>query len=214
MSTPTATTSTSTPPTTLPTPTTTTMADPSTRGSNGISVQDWERMKYNTSWFLVIGCPIALALPPRKLDLYSFALTGGFVFGANHLTVSYSGMGLLGHVAAKTGIGGGATGGLPTARARQVQEELKREKMLRMQEELQAGHERTKLSQQQGQQQEANNQGVLEKVWMGGETDGWKEKRLQEEREALEEGRGYGSLIMDHIWEVWNWGKKSEDEED
>ena len=38
-------------------------------------------------------------------------------------------------------------------------------------------------------------------------------------RRALEEGRGYGGLITDQIWEVWNWGKdkvevvKEKDEE-
>lgn len=36
----------------------------------------------------------------------------------------------------------------------------------------------------------------------------WKENRLREEREALEEGKGYGDIIMEQIWEVWNWGGK------
>jgi hypothetical protein len=30
----------------------------------------------------------------------------------------------------------------------------------------------------------------------------------------LEEGKGYGDLIQEHIWDVWNWGKKEEEEED
>jgi len=50
--------------------------------------------------------------------------------------------------------------------------------------------------------------GVLEKVWMGGEGDDWKAKRDAKEKEALEEGKGYGGLIMDQIWEVWNGGKE------
>ena len=54
--------------------------------------------------------------------------------------------------------------------------------------------------------------GLLEKVWMGGEGDDWKAKRDQREKEALEEGRGYGGLIMDQIWEVWNWGKNRNQE--
>lgn len=54
--------------------------------------------------------------------------------------------------------------------------------------------------------------GLLEKVWMGNEGDDWKAKRDQREKEALEDGRGYGGLIMDQIWEVWSWGKaKAED---
>lgn len=51
------------------------------------------------------------------------------------------------------------------------------------------------------------SKGVLEKVWMGGEGEDWKQQRDRKEKEALEEGRGYGGLIADQIWEVWNWGR-------
>lgn len=54
--------------------------------------------------------------------------------------------------------------------------------------------------------------GILEKVWMGNEGDDWKAKRDQREKEALEEGKGYGHLIMEQIWEVWNWGRDKEQE--
>lgn len=57
------------------------------------------------------------------------------------------------------------------------------------------------------EEDEREERGILEKVWLGGEGDDWKAKRDKREREALEEGRGYGGLIMDQIWEVWNWGK-------
>jgi hypothetical protein len=49
---------------------------------------------------------------------------------------------------------------------------------------------------------------VLEKVWMGDEDEDWKEKRLRREREVLENGEGYGTLIMDQISEVWRRDKK------
>jgi hypothetical protein len=50
---------------------------------------------------------------------------------------------------------------------------------------------------------------------MGNEEEGWKERRLREEQKALDEGKGYGDMIKEHIWEVWNWGdaKKKTDEE-
>jgi len=35
---------------------------------------------------------------------------------------------------------------------------------------------------------------------------------MREEREALEEGRGYGSLIVEQIWEVWNWDKEKDED--
>lgn len=42
-----------------------------------------------------------------------------------------------------------------------------------------------------------------------GQSQDWKSERLREEREKLARGEGYGSLIMDQIWEVWNWGDKN-----
>lgn len=59
---------------------------------------------------------------------------------------------------------------------------------------------------------EEEAKGLLEKVWLGGEGKDWKKKRDEREKEALEEGKGYGGLIMDQIWEVWNW-RKDKDEE-
>ncbi len=43
---------------------------------------------------------------------------------------------------------------------------------------------------------------------MGNEKPGWKERRLAEEQEKISQGEGYGGMIMDQIWEVWNWGKE------
>jgi hypothetical protein len=45
---------------------------------------------------------------------------------------------------------------------------------------------------------------------MGGEKSGWKERRLEEERKALEEGKGYGDLIMEHIREAFGGSKPDE----
>ena len=53
--------------------------------------------------------------------------------------------------------------------------------------------------------------GLTQKLWRGSEPADWKTRRLQEEREALEEGKGYWDLIGGQIWEVWNWGRKDED---
>jgi hypothetical protein len=44
--------------------------------------------------------------------------------------------------------------------------------------------------------------------------EAWKVEREQEIKEEIEEGKGFGDMIMDQIWEVWNWGKTHEDEED
>lgn len=56
---------------------------------------------------------------------------------------------------------------------------------------------------------EKDTRGLIERIWMGGEKEGWREKRMEEERKALEEGKGYGGLIMEQVREVW----KGEDKE-
>ena len=40
----------------------------------------------------------------------------------------------------------------------------------------------------------------------------WKAACEAREKEAREGGRGYGGLIVDQIWEVWNWGRERPDE--
>ncbi|KAK4177482.1 hypothetical protein QBC36DRAFT_130426 [Triangularia setosa] len=54
---------------------------------------------------------------------------------------------------------------------------------------------------------------VITKIWMGGEKEGWQERRIEEEKKALEGGKGYGDLIVEQMYEVFGWGKKKEEEE-
>ncbi|KAL8803371.1 MAG: hypothetical protein Q9223_005992 [Gallowayella weberi] len=55
--------------------------------------------------------------------------------------------------------------------------------------------------------------GMARRLWYGSETGNWKEKRMREEREALEEGRGYGGLIGDAVREVFGGSVAREDVE-
>lgn len=54
--------------------------------------------------------------------------------------------------------------------------------------------------------------GELQKEGRGAR-ETWKMQRRKEIEEDVEEGKGFGDMIMDQIWEVWNQGK-TEDEED
>ncbi|ORY09974.1 hypothetical protein BCR34DRAFT_358841 [Clohesyomyces aquaticus] len=144
----------------------------------------------------VIICPIVAILPPRKLDLYTFGLGICFYLSADHLTESYTGRSIFENMAYKVGAPGSA---LPTERAREfqrLQEERKRER---------EGVDKVVPVQRRG---------ILQRIWMGDEKDGWKERRLQEEKEKLERGETYTGMIMDQIWEVWNWDKKKGGEEE
>ncbi|KZM20857.1 uncharacterized protein EKO05_0007800 [Ascochyta rabiei] len=135
----------------------------------------------------VVLCPIIMLMPPRKLDLYTFSLGLGFYLSADHLCESYYGRGLVTQLSPFR-----AVGDLPTERARDVQAKLREARE----------EERRKLG------KTSEDKSVLQKIWMGGESEGWKERRLEEEKKALEEGKSYTDMIFEQIWDVWNWDKK------
>jgi hypothetical protein len=93
------------------------------------------------------------------------------------------------------------------AKAKQVQQQIARQKEAERQRRLleEPGFAAASAEQK-------NSGSLLEEkakeIWMGRETEGWQERRLKEERERLANGEGYGDMIMDQIWEVWNWGEK------
>ncbi|KAF2822163.1 hypothetical protein CC86DRAFT_373342 [Ophiobolus disseminans] len=141
----------------------------------------------------VIACPLIIALPPRKLDLYTFTLAVGFYLSADHLCTVNTGRGLVQQLAPRR------LDAMPTEQAREMQR--------RIREEREKGR---MLSGESG----AEEKGIFGRLWMGDEKDDWKERRLEEERKALEEGKGYMDMIFEQIWDVWNWDKKKGDGEE
>lgn len=133
-----------------------------------------------------------MLMPPRKLDLYTFSLGMGFYLSADHLCESYYGRGLVTQLSPFR-----AAADLPTERAREVQARLREARE----------DERRKLG-----KTEDDDKGVLKKIWMGGESAGWKERRLEEEKKAIEEGKGFSDMILEQVWDVWNWDKKGKSE--
>lgn len=89
-------------------------------------------------------------------------------------------------------------------RAKDVKMRLEREK------------EGRRLLEEEGPRTVKEEGSVLERkakeIWMGGETEGWKERRLKEEQEKIDNGEGYGTMIVDQIKEVWNQGEKKAEE--
>lgn len=47
----------------------------------------------------------------------------------------------------------------------------------------------------------------------GYEQNSWKARRQREIKKDVEEGKGFGDMITDQIWEVWNQGKKKENDD-
>lgn len=176
-------------------------ATPTSNPSNP-SPTDREQLLHNAAFAGLIICPAIILLPPRKLDIYTIALLSGTLVSANHITQHYTGRG----IATRWGDrfrALGEIGQLPP-QALVVQERLRREREVRdarFDAQL-AG----KLEGAPKEKRDGEERGVLKKVWYGQEGEDWKVKRDQREKQALEEGRGYGGLIMDQIWEVWDWG--------
>jgi hypothetical protein len=155
---------------------------------------------HNTSLTMLFLAPALIALPPRKLDLYTVALAASFVASANHLTKERTGRGLLGNMA----FANASRSAAQKTKADELREKYRAEKeQRRLLEESVSASATTSAGRPPSALETA-----AKELWMGGETEGWKERRLREEQEKINQGEGYGSMIMDQIWEVWNWGEK------
>lgn len=181
----------------------------------------FRNFQHYTALGFLFAAPILIALPPRKLDLYTFALGSSFILSVNHLLKEPGRQSPIKTVAAASPFGGRqpqpdrTDKGDTKTRYEIVQEQLKREKEdARRRRLLEIPSSGT--AQQGGEDEDGKGthprpksaiERGLEKVWMGDEKSGWKERRLAEEQEKISRGEGYGGMIMDQIWEVWNWGK-------
>jgi hypothetical protein len=152
----------------------------------------------------VIACPVIMLLPPRKLDLYTFSLGVGFYLSADHLFTVNTGRGLVQQFAPRNGFGDA----MPTEKAREMQRVIREEREKGRRLDGVNGNGGGVLS-GEGDGRVGGDRSVLGKLWMGDEKEGWKERRLEEERKALEEGKGYMDMIFEQVWEVWNWDKKN-----
>jgi hypothetical protein len=181
-----------------------------------------------TSLGAVILCPLLIALPPRKFDIYTVLLISSTALGGNQVLREYTGRGIRERVHTLRHLG------LPSERVGEIQEQ---DRPLGLRGDFRTGNETTRLGSGIGSSRTADGPGttsavaravqemkaaeatqeqgqVLQEAETGeeaarrrGKAD-WKVARDAREKEALEEGRGYGGLIVDQIWEVWNWGRE------
>lgn len=63
------------------------------------------------------------------------------------------------------------------------------------------------------EQEQSSVVGELQKESRG-MRDSWKTQRRKEIEQDVEEGKGFGDMIVDQIWHVWNQGKVDEEEEE
>lgn len=179
-------------------------------------------LKRNLAIGLLVTCPILIALPPRKLDVYTFCLAGTTFISLNHLQKHTTGRSFLNRLGIndegtiseriKEGANAGAGGGLPTERARLYRQMLKEKKEAEM-----AGRTWTppkSMDDVKSSEEKEKEKGVITGLLMGNAPDDWKERRDRKEREALERGDGIGTLIQDYFQEAMGYKKDDEDEED
>ncbi|GAB1314091.1 Rhomboid family membrane protein [Madurella fahalii] len=170
---------------------------------------------------MAVLCPIALLLPTRgggraKSTLQNAVLGGGAFWGFNQLAHEYTGKSIVSRsnerwarIFGSSGDGngngneneneaaagvGGHVYGLPTEQAQRNRLLMEAERKRRAEAE---GREYVP------REERDRRRSVWVRLWMGGEKEGWKERRLEEERKALERGEGYGELIMRQVREVW-----------
>jgi hypothetical protein len=161
---------------------------------------------HNSAMAGAVILPLAMLLPPRKIDLRFFVLAGAWSMATNQLAYEYTGSSIYARFGNRMGSMMGTE--LPEGAQRT-------QKLLREHREREAAR-RAK----EGQQVEEQKTGVVAKtlndVWMGGEEKDWKEKRVKEHQQKIEEGKGIGDIIIDQVADVWygNWGKGAKKQDD
>jgi hypothetical protein len=122
--------------------------------------------------------PIIIALPPRKLDLFTFSLGGAFLASSNYQLRERTGNGYFGMM------------------SRPFIERHERSQRMEHSEQGKRLLEETAMP--------SKNGGIMGQATK----EDWKLQRLREEQEKLEEGEGYADMIKDQIWQVWNQEEK------
>lgn len=159
--------------------------------------------------------PIAFLIPTGRKNLsnqlQNMLLATGSFWGFNQLAYDYSGKSIVQRSNERWAkIFSSFDEGLPTEKAKQVKAQLEAQRAQLKQNEA----ARQEAERQRKEGEESRKRGLLTKVWMGDEGDDWKQRRIEEDKKALESGKGYGDIIMDQIWEVWNQGKKDDKGDD
>ncbi|KAK3111685.1 hypothetical protein LTR53_012817 [Teratosphaeriaceae sp. CCFEE 6253] len=156
------------------------------------------RTIHNVALGSLIACPILALIPPRKLDFFTFGLIGTTAYSANYLTREGTGRSIWQHVGDRRAAPSNTVSSSEVSPTEQAN--LKRE-LQHAKEEMHRLHLEHKLPADEGQAAQSAR-------------DAWKAQREKEFQDDLDVGKGFGEMITDQIWEVWNWRKKTDDEDD
>lgn len=152
---------------------------------------------------VVLG-PIALFTPPRRVGFQALFLSTGTFYATNILAYDFTGESIYQRFVRRWD--NAMDGSLPE-KARRTQEMMRRERDRR---EAALPEEQRRALQEERERKELAARGPLSRLWMGNEKESWKEERAKREKEALEEGKGYGDLIIEQVKEVFGSEKEGQ----
>jgi hypothetical protein len=164
---------------------------PPQRQPSTTETERYARTLRNVAWGTVVLCPIVACLPPRRLNAMTFGLIGATVYSANYLSYDRSGRSLWANMTAK-----GSATVVPYTERTNLDLELSRARA----EMARLNGERVGVV--------ADGNGSLS------QREAWKAQREKEIQDDLDVGKGFGEMITDQIWEVWNGGKKEDQDDD
>jgi len=157
---------------------------------------NYAKALHNTAVVTAIACPIIALLPPRKLDLLTLGLAGTGFYSTNFLLRESTGRSVLQHLSGAQPpvfVKEGAPPNEPTVRVSEAVREQTQEALRRPKEVVRPS--------------------LAEEIQASQHSKNWVEERDRDVQDALDVGKGFGDMIMDQIYEVVNWGKKSDDED-
>ncbi|KAK3080760.1 hypothetical protein LTS18_013433 [Coniosporium uncinatum] len=167
------------------------LPQPPTRPPTSSETEQYRTLIRNASWALLIACPLVMALPPRKLNIPTLGLGITWLASADHITYEKTHKSIWQHISPFS-----AANQMPTEKAREYQRAM-----------------REKREAEEAAETIEKERTLVQKVWMGGEKEDWRRRRAEEDRRKIAEGQGFGSMIMEQIWEVVTWGKGGKEEE-
>ena len=179
------------------------MAQPQPPDPTAVLLPERNPFIHNAAIAGTIICPLAMLLPPRKIDLRFFVLAGGLSLSTNQLAYAYTGKSIYARFQNR------AASALDISPL--PESALRTQQLIREQKEA-----RDRKLREQARQQQDDEKGrivkLAEDVWMGGEGKDWQAKRAAEHAKSFEEGKGMGGIIIDQIKDVWggNWKPSSE----
>ncbi|PHH64965.1 hypothetical protein CDD81_3602 [Ophiocordyceps australis] len=150
---------------------------------------------HNAALAGAVVTPLAMLLPPRKLDLRFLVLAGAFSLSTSQLAYEYTGQSIYSRFGSR----------VESIFSPKLPEGAERTRQLLLEHREREGGKK------------AEN-GVIKGIWMGNESEDWSQKRAEEHGKSFKEGKGMSGIILEQVMDVWSRGsstssKGSEDQE-